>query len=106
VREVFQGLGLATAAELSTDNKTDRELARKWMAFLDAAAEKGLAQLAPPGTGTGAPSGEPDPLQLLARLHELLKDELLAHPARKTIERAIENFADHPAIAAVLAQFE
>ncbi|SDX38031.1 hypothetical protein [Thiocapsa roseopersicina] len=106
VRDVLEALGLATAAEMSTDNKTDKELARNWMAFLDAAAERGLATLAPPGAGAGAPPTEPDPLQLLARLHDLLKDELEDHPARKEIERAVENFAEHPEIDAVLARFQ
>ena len=106
VRDVLHDLGLATAAQLSTDGKTDSKLARNWKAFLDAAAKEGLAALAPLGTGSGAPSAEPDPLQLLARLHDLLEDELLTHPARKTIERAIENFVEHPDINAVLTRFE
>lgn len=106
VRDVLEDLRLATAAEMSTDNKTDNALTRHWMAFLDAAADKGLAALAPPGTAAGAPAADPDPLQLLARLHEMLDDELVDHPARKDIERAVENFAEHPDIAAVLARFE
>lgn len=100
VRAVFAALGLASAAEMDTDNEVDKVLAEHWSAFLDGAAKEGLAALAPAGR---APVVTPSPLQLLATLHDMLEDELSEHPARKSIERAIENFADHPDIAAVLA---
>ncbi|WP_295434967.1 hypothetical protein [uncultured Thiodictyon sp.] len=100
VHAVFAALGLATAAEMDTDSKVDKALAKHWMAFLDAAATEGLAALAPTALARAV---APTPLQLLATLHDTLEDELPEHPARKTIERAIENFADHPDIAAVLA---
>jgi hypothetical protein len=97
---VFAALGLATAADMGTDTDVDKGLAKHWSAFLDAAAKEGLAALAP---ADRAPVVTPSPLQLLATLHDMLEDELSEHPARKSIERAIENFADHPNIAAVLA---
>jgi hypothetical protein len=105
VRDVLEELGLATAAEMSTAHKTDNQLAQHWMAFLDAAAEKGLAALAPADADGGGTTADADPLQLLERLHDMLSDELAEHPSRKQIERAVENFADHPEIAAVLARF-
>lgn len=100
VCDVFIAIGLAAAAAMNTNSKVEKELAKHWSAFLDAAAKEGLAALAPVVAG---PVVNPTLLQLLAILHEMVEDELSEHPARKSIERAIENFADHPDIAVVLA---
>lgn len=101
-RQVLLELGLATAAEMNTDSKTDAELTRHWMALLDAAAAKGLAALSPPSAGGGV-SETPEAVELLARIFDLLDEQLQDHPARKEIERAVQNLADHPDIAPVLA---
>lgn len=102
VRAILAELGLATAAQMNGPSDIDAQLTRHWMAFLDAAAEQGLAVLAPADDRFA----EPNPPQLLQQALDLLTDALQEHPGRKQVEQAVQRFAEHPRVAALLAEFQ